>query len=166
MLRELRVRDLALVAESLVRFEPGLNLLTGETGSGKSLIVDALGLALGARGGADQVRHGAERAVVEATFGSGDGALTLHREIGKRELFAEYFLLARAGRNDLREERAHLRQFGEHLQFSEQAFGHAHFEELDKREDGSPHFPPASSLAGTNRATPSCTKKPARISAP
>jgi len=67
-----------------VRFEPGLNLLTGETGSGKSLIVDALGLALGARGGADQVRHGAERAVVEATFGSGDGALTLHREIGKR----------------------------------------------------------------------------------
>ena len=84
MLRELRVRDLALVAESRVRFEPGLNLLTGETGSGKSLIVDALGLALGARGGADQVRHGAERATVEATFGSGEGALTLQREIGKR----------------------------------------------------------------------------------
>jgi DNA repair protein RecN (Recombination protein N) len=84
VLRELRVRDLALVAESLVRFEAGLNLLTGETGSGKSLIVDALGLALGARGGADQVRHGAERAVVEATFGSGDGALRLQREIGKR----------------------------------------------------------------------------------
>lgn len=84
MLKELRVRDLALVAESRVRFEPGLNLLTGETGSGKSLIVDALGLALGARAAADQVRHGAERAVVEAVFGSGDGALILQRDIGRR----------------------------------------------------------------------------------
>lgn len=84
MLKELRVRDLALVAEARVRFEPGLNLLTGETGSGKSLIADALGLALGARGGADQVRHGAERASVEAVFGSGDAALTLQRDIGKR----------------------------------------------------------------------------------
>ena len=84
MLKELRVRDLALVAESAVRFEPGLNLLTGETGSGKSLIVDALGLALGARGSADQVRHGAERATVEATFESHGAALELQRELGKR----------------------------------------------------------------------------------
>jgi DNA repair protein RecN (Recombination protein N) len=84
MLRELRVRDLALVAESRVRFGPGLNLLTGETGSGKSLIVDALGLALGARGGADQIRHGAERATVEGVFDSGGGALVLQRELGKR----------------------------------------------------------------------------------
>jgi DNA repair protein RecN (Recombination protein N) len=84
MLRELRVRDLALVAESRVRFGQGLNLLTGETGSGKSLIVDALGLALGARGGADQIRHGAERATVEGVFDSGGGALVLQRELGKR----------------------------------------------------------------------------------
>jgi DNA repair protein RecN (Recombination protein N) len=84
LLKELRVRDLALVAEARVRFEPGLNLLTGETGSGKSLIADALALALGARGGADQVRHGAERASVEAVFGSGEAALTLQRDIGKR----------------------------------------------------------------------------------
>ena len=85
MLKELRVRDLALVAESAVRFQPGLNLLTGETGSGKSLIVDALGLALGARGSADQVRHGAERATVEATFESrGGAALELQRDLGKR----------------------------------------------------------------------------------
>src|SRR5713226_1380655 len=84
MLRELRVRDLALVAESRVRFGPGLNLLTGETGSGKSLIVDALGLALGARGGTDQIRHGAERATVEGVFDSGGGALVLERELGKR----------------------------------------------------------------------------------
>ena len=84
MLKELRVRDLALVAESRVLFGPGLNLLTGETGSGKSLIVDALSLTLGARGGADQVRHGAERATVEGVFESGGTALVLQRELGKR----------------------------------------------------------------------------------
>src|SRR5258706_6494139 len=84
MLRELKVRDLALVAESRVRFGPGLNLLTGETGSGKSLIVDALGLTLGARGGADQVRHGAQRATVEGVFESGGSSLVLERELGKR----------------------------------------------------------------------------------
>jgi DNA repair protein RecN (Recombination protein N) len=78
------VRDLALVAESTVRFGPGLNLLTGETGSGKSLIVDALSLTLGARGGADQVRHGAQRATVEAVFDSGGAQLILQRELGKR----------------------------------------------------------------------------------
>ena len=84
MLRELKVRDLALVAESRVRFGPGLNLLTGETGSGKSLIVDALGLTLGERGGADQVRHGADKAIVEGVFESGSNALVLQRELGKR----------------------------------------------------------------------------------
>ena len=84
MLKELRVRDLALVAECRVRFGSGLNLLTGETGSGKSLIVDALSLTLGARGGADQVRHGAERATVEGAFESGGAALVLQRELGKR----------------------------------------------------------------------------------
>lgn len=84
MLRELRVRDLALVAESRVRFGPGLNLLTGETGSGKSLIVDALGLTLGGRGGADQVRHGADKATIEGVFESGGASLVLQRELGKR----------------------------------------------------------------------------------
>src|SRR5215472_14790054 len=80
MLEELRVRDLALVAEATVRFGQGLNLLTGETGSGKSLIIDALSLALGARADLDQVRHGADRASVEATFDS----VVLQRELGKR----------------------------------------------------------------------------------
>jgi DNA repair protein RecN (Recombination protein N) len=84
MLKEHRVRDLALVAESRVRFGSGLNLLTGETGSGKSLIVDALGLSLGARGGADQVRHGADRASIECVFESSGTALSLQRELGKK----------------------------------------------------------------------------------
>jgi DNA repair protein RecN (Recombination protein N) len=78
MLRELKVRDLALVAEARVRFGPGLNLLTGETGSGKSLIVDALGLSLGDRGGSDIVRHGAEKATIEGVFDS----VVLQREVG------------------------------------------------------------------------------------
>jgi DNA repair protein RecN (Recombination protein N) len=68
MLEELHVRELALVERARVRFSPGLNLLTGETGSGKSLIVDALGLALGGRASSEQVRQGAERALVEARF--------------------------------------------------------------------------------------------------
>jgi DNA repair protein RecN (Recombination protein N) len=84
MLTELKVRDLALVAECRVRFGPGLNLLTGETGSGKSLIVDALSLTLGAKGGPDQVRHGADRATVESAFESGGPPLVLQRELGKR----------------------------------------------------------------------------------
>jgi DNA repair protein RecN (Recombination protein N) len=84
VLKELKVRDLALVAECRVRFGPGLNLLTGETGSGKSLIVDALSLTLGGRGGADQVRHGADRATVEGTFESDGTAVVLQRELGKR----------------------------------------------------------------------------------
>jgi DNA repair protein RecN (Recombination protein N) len=84
VLNELRVRDLALVAECRVRFGPGLNLLTGETGSGKSLIVDALSLTLGGRGGVDQVRHGADRATVEGKFELDGTALVLQRELGKR----------------------------------------------------------------------------------
>jgi len=100
MLQELHVRDLALVDTACVRFGPGLNLLTGETGSGKSLIVDALGLSLGARASSDQVRHGADRARSEALFdvGSVPGALraleamghdpgesvVLAREVGRR----------------------------------------------------------------------------------
>ncbi|MDQ6691723.1 MAG: DNA repair protein RecN [Candidatus Dormibacteraeota bacterium] len=68
MLKALRVRDLALIAGADVSFGTGLNLLTGETGSGKSLIVDALTLTLGARASTEQVRHGSERALVESVF--------------------------------------------------------------------------------------------------
>jgi DNA repair protein RecN (Recombination protein N) len=84
MLRELRVKDLALVAAAEVSFGEGLNLLTGETGSGKSLIVDALGLTLGSRASTDQVRHGARRALVESVFATDAGNLTLAREVGAR----------------------------------------------------------------------------------
>lgn len=68
MLRELRITNFALIDELLVEFGPGLNVLTGETGAGKSIIIDALGLALGMRGEAEQIRTGADGAEVEAAF--------------------------------------------------------------------------------------------------
>ena len=49
MLKELRIKNLAIIDDLKIRFETGLNVLTGETGAGKSIIVDALGLALGER---------------------------------------------------------------------------------------------------------------------
>lgn len=68
MLTELRVRDLAVIADVTLQLQPGLNVLTGETGAGKSLLVDALALLLGERASADLVRPGAPRAIVEAVF--------------------------------------------------------------------------------------------------
>lgn len=68
MLAELRVRDLAVIADVSLPLKPGLNVLTGETGAGKSMLVDALALLLGERASGDLVRPGAQRAVVEAAF--------------------------------------------------------------------------------------------------
>ena len=68
MLRELRITNFALIDELCVQFGPGFNVLTGETGAGKSILIDALGLALGTRGEAEQIRTGADEAAVEAAF--------------------------------------------------------------------------------------------------
>jgi DNA repair protein RecN (Recombination protein N) len=68
MLTELRVRDLAVIADVTLPFQPGLNVLTGETGAGKSMLVDALALLLGERASADIVRPGAEKTIVEGAF--------------------------------------------------------------------------------------------------
>jgi DNA repair protein RecN (Recombination protein N) len=67
-LLELAVTDLALIDRLRLELAPGLNVLTGETGAGKSLLIDALGLALGARADTTLVRHGADVARVEALF--------------------------------------------------------------------------------------------------
>ncbi len=67
-LSEISVRDLALIEKLRIEFEPGLNVLTGETGAGKSLLIDALGLAIGARADTSLVRHGSDAARVEALF--------------------------------------------------------------------------------------------------
>jgi DNA repair protein RecN (Recombination protein N) len=68
VLTELRVRDLAVIADVTLPFQPGLNVLTGETGAGKSMVVDALALLLGERASADVVRPGAEKTIVEGAF--------------------------------------------------------------------------------------------------
>ena len=68
MLRQLAIRDVVLVDRLEIDFEPGLGVLTGETGAGKSILLDALGLALGARADASLVRAGQEAATVSAEF--------------------------------------------------------------------------------------------------
>ncbi len=68
MLTELRVRDLAVISDARLELGTGLNVLTGETGAGKSMLVDALALLLGERADGDLVRSGAERASVEGAF--------------------------------------------------------------------------------------------------
>ncbi len=66
MLRGLEIRDMLIIDRLELAFQPGLNVLTGETGAGKSILLDALGFVLGWRGRADLVRQGAET-------GRGDG---------------------------------------------------------------------------------------------
>ena len=73
MLTSLRVRDLAVLEDVEVAFAEGLTVLTGETGAGKSLVVDALTLLAGGRADATLVRAGAERLVVEGAFDCDDG---------------------------------------------------------------------------------------------
>jgi DNA repair protein RecN (Recombination protein N) len=68
MLSELRLKDFALVEDLTLAFGEGLTLLTGETGAGKSILVEALGQAAGGRAEPEMVRHGAREAVVEARF--------------------------------------------------------------------------------------------------
>ena len=68
MLRFLRIRRLAVIDAVEVEFDPGLNVLTGETGAGKSILVEAVGLLLGGRASGDLVRTGEETATIEAIF--------------------------------------------------------------------------------------------------
>src|SRR5438093_12682579 len=99
MLRSLTIRNFAIIDRLDLEFGPGLNVLTGETGAGKSIIVGALEAILGGRVGADAVRGGAAKASVDSVFDisgshgiealleelgfeSEDGELLLSREIG------------------------------------------------------------------------------------
>ena len=80
-LLELSVVDLALIDRLRLELEPGLNVFTGETGAGKSLLIDALGLATGARADTTLVRHGAEAARVTALFDRLPEPLIAAREV-------------------------------------------------------------------------------------
>jgi DNA repair protein RecN (Recombination protein N) len=112
MLRLLRIRNLALIKELEIEFGRGLNLLTGETGSGKSILVDALGLLLGARSAQEMIRSECDTAVLEgffeiekgssaaqmlaeSGFESGDNGLLIRRELsstGRNRIFVNNHL--------------------------------------------------------------------------
>ena len=81
MLRFLRIKHLAVIDSVEVEFDPGLNVLTGETGAGKSILVEAVGLLLGGRASGDLVRTGEDAAAIEAIFESGGEELLVRREI-------------------------------------------------------------------------------------
>src|SRR5262245_24955995 len=82
MLRFLRIRNLAVIEAVEVEFEQGFNVLTGETGAGKSILVGAVGLLLGARASSDLVRTGEGQATIEAVFEDAeDGDLIIRREV-------------------------------------------------------------------------------------
>lgn len=68
MLDRLMVKDLALIEKSVVEFGPGLNILTGETGAGKSILLGSIQLALGQKANKDMIRHGSEQALIELSF--------------------------------------------------------------------------------------------------
>src|ERR1051325_6089806 len=68
VLLELRIENYAVIDSLAVEFAPGLNLLTGDTGAGKSILIDALSLLLGDKASSDMLRHGAEKMVVSGVF--------------------------------------------------------------------------------------------------
>ena len=86
MLHELTIENFALLAHVHIRFGAGLNVLTGETGAGKSIIIDAISRVLGSRGGADDVRTGAKHAHVEAVFSLAEPPAALHALLAERGL--------------------------------------------------------------------------------
>ncbi len=82
MLVELRAENYAVIDHAIASFGPGLNLLTGETGAGKSILVDALALLMGGKSSAEVVRHGADKAVVSCVFESTTNAENILEENG------------------------------------------------------------------------------------
>src|ERR1700675_4818747 len=104
MLRFLSIKRLAVIDAVEVEFDAGLNVLTGETGAGKSILVEAVGLLLGGRASADLVRTAAESAIVEAIFDTAGGELLIRREVtaqGRSRAFVNGELATAAALKDL-----------------------------------------------------------------
>ena len=118
MLEYLRIRNLALIEDAELDFAPGMNVLTGETGAGKSFILKALGFLLGDRLGADMVRQGAEKAQVEAQLQMDGREIVIRRsllaESGRSRLYVDDALRSQECVRSLREQLlAHASQHGQ-----------------------------------------------------
>src|SRR3954463_16170241 len=102
MLRQLSIRNIVLVEQLELEFEPGLGVLTGETGAGKSILLDALGLALGARADAGLVRAGEDSASVSAgiELPGGHPAHQLLRDQGIESEAGEALVVRRTLKSD------------------------------------------------------------------
>lgn len=99
MIKSLYIKDFALIDELEVDFEKGLNILTGQTGAGKSIIIGALNMILGERADTDVIRRGADKAISEATIRVEDSA-ELKKLLKENEVeFSEYLILRREIRN-------------------------------------------------------------------
>ena len=99
MLRFLRIEHLAVIDALQVEFEPGLNVLTGETGAGKSMLVEAIGLLMGGRASADLIRTGESSAQVQAVFDAAGAELIVRRDItsqGRSRAFVDDTLVTSA----------------------------------------------------------------------
>jgi len=117
MLRYLSIRNLAVIESVAVEFDPGLNVLTGETGAGKSILVEAVGLLLGGRASSDLVRTGAEVAEIEAQFESEGREIIVRREVtaqGRSRAFVDGALATAAALRELAERLIELHGQHEH----------------------------------------------------
>lgn len=99
MLLSLRLSNFAVIEEAEVAFGPGLTVLTGETGAGKSMLIDALSLLSGARADAETVRSGADEAVIEGVFETSPAMAARLVELGLPDLGAEVSLRRLVGKN-------------------------------------------------------------------
>src|SRR5579872_3146601 len=88
MLTHLQIRDFAIIDAVELELRPGLTVLTGETGAGKSILVDALQLLAGGRAGAEVVRHGAERADITGCFDVSKSPRELRRWLEEQSIAA------------------------------------------------------------------------------
>lgn len=126
MLRYLAIRNLAVIESVAVEFEPAFNVLTGETGAGKSILVEAVGLLLGGRAAQDLIRTGEDLATVEAIFEDPDSGaeLIVRREItaqGRSRAFINGALATAAALKDLSNRLVELHGQHEHQQLLDPA---------------------------------------------
>ncbi|MCC7243284.1 MAG: DNA repair protein RecN [Acidobacteria bacterium] len=125
MIRYLAIRNLAVIESVAVEFEPSFNILTGETGAGKSILVEAVGLLLGGRATQDLLRTGEELATVEAVFEDADGReIVVRREItsqGRSRGFINGALATAAALRDLSNSLVELHGQHEHQQLLDPA---------------------------------------------